>query len=275
MSSPEAISPDSTHSVVDIHAHLIPGVDDGATDQAETREALQRMREAGVERATATPHFNASLVADRLAFTGRMSELDAGWAQAQALAAEVGVRLERAAEVMLDTPNPDFSDERLRLAGGSFVLVEFPFLTIPPRSGEVIALIRSRGWTPIVAHPERYSGMDAELERARSWRERGAYLQLNGRSLLGSYGEDVRRLALSLLERGLVDYVASDYHARGRPRIADYAAALDELGAGEAADLLLRVNPARALDGQAPIPAGSIRVPRRRWWRIVRALGLR
>jgi len=263
---------ESTRSIVDLHAHLMPGVDDGAESEVETREALLRMREAGVERATATPHFKASLVADAGALGSRLAELDAGWAKAQAVAAEVGMRLERAAEVMLDTPEPDFSDARLRLAGGSFVLVEFPYLSVPPRSSDVIARIRSAGWTPIVAHPERYMGMDAELERARSWRERGAYLQLNGRSLLGTYGSTARQLAVALLERGLVDYVASDYHALGRPRIAEYAAALDELGAGEAADLLLRVNPARALDGQAPIPVGSIRAPRRRWWHFVRAL---
>jgi protein-tyrosine phosphatase len=183
----------------------------------------------------------------------RLQAIGHGWATLVRRAAESGVQVYRGAELSLDTATPDLSDARLRLAGGPFVLVEFPYFIVPPRSTRMIAWLVAQGWQPVLAHPERYSGFDPELDVAAEWRSAGARLQMNGGSVLGRYGETARRLALRLLARGWVDYLSSDYHARGAPRIADYRAALVQQGGREQADLLMCTNPRRLLEGVPPL----------------------
>ncbi|MBI1808979.1 MAG: hypothetical protein HYR75_03715, partial [Gemmatimonadetes bacterium] len=122
----------------DFHSHLMPGVDDGARDESFSAAALERFRGEGVGRVVTTPHFMGSLTLVAEALATRLAELDAGWASLQRVAAGEGaahggaLTVARGAEVMLDIPDPDLSDERLRLAGGPFVLVEFPGLQLPP-----------------------------------------------------------------------------------------------------------------------------------------------
>jgi protein-tyrosine phosphatase len=168
------------------------------------------------------------------------------------------MRVHRGAELRLDVPDPDLSDERLRLAGGRFVLVEFPYFIVPPRSARVLGWLLDQGWQPVLAHPERYSGVDGDLAAVAEWREAGAYLQVNGGSLLGRYGVAARRLAVGMLARGWVDYVCSDYHARGGPRVTSYGAWLERHGGPETAMRLLSDNPARLLSGELPLPVAPL-----------------
>jgi protein-tyrosine phosphatase len=134
------------------------------------------------------------------------------------------------------------------------VLVEFPYFTVPPRAARVLAHLRDCGWVPVLAHPERYAGLEVTLALVEEWRAAGAYLQLNGPSLLGRYGPDAQRIATELLARGWIDYLSSDYHARGAPRVTEYRAALCAQRAELQADLLACENPARLLRGELPLP---------------------
>lgn len=241
-------------SITDFHNHLMPGVDDGARTLDQARTALESLRAGGAVRIVTTPHFNASLTLDAVALSQRLAELDAAWAQLEPLATELGIELHRGAEIALDVPRPDLADARLRLAGTRFVLVEFAFMAVPPHSASVLSAVRAGGVQPILAHPERYGRMSGDREGAHAWREAGVFLQVNGASLLGRYGEGPRRAALHLLEEGLADYVASDFHARGDPGIVRYRAVLESLGGEEQAHLLLEVNPQRLLEDQPPLP---------------------
>jgi len=238
--------------VVDLHNHVIPGVDDGAQEEAETDAALDAMGAEGVSSLIATPHVELGLHS-RGGLDDRLQSIDHGWATLVRRAEGSGVRVYRGAELRLDTATPDLSDARLRLAGGPFVLVEFPYFIVPPRSPRMLAWLVAQGWQPVLAHPERYASVDPDLDVAREWRNAGARLQVNGGSVLGRYGEAARRLAARLLARGWVDYLASDYHARGAPRIAEYRAALVDHGGREQADLLMRTNPQRLLRGEMPL----------------------
>ncbi len=249
-------------SIIDLHSHLMPGVDDGAADDDAARDGLARFAASGVRRLVATPHYRASLAEQRSAFRERMDELDRGWARLSALAAAEEVEVHRAAEVMLDTPEPDLSDPRLRIGGGASVLVEFPFMTVPPRSRAVIERLRGEGWQPVLAHPERYRGLDGALRIVASWRAAGAVLQVNGPSLLGRFGPDVQRTAWRLLEAGLVHCVCSDFHGRGSPRVREYGEAITRAGGPETARLLMQTNPACVLDGEAPLSVPGVRPPR-------------
>jgi protein-tyrosine phosphatase len=254
--------------IVDIHNHLMPGVDDGAQDLAESRAALASLRDSGVRLIITTPHLLGSLTQRGEQLAERLAELDAAWAELHALAASEFPELQigRGTEIMLDVPNIDLSDERVRMAGGSFVLVEFPHMTVPPQSVNAISALRMQGWRPVLAHPERYFGM--QLELAAEWRRVGAHLQVNGRSLLGSYGEDARHVALELLARGWVDYLASDYHARGRIGISSVRSWLEERGGDEQAHILMEANPGRLAQGEAPIGVPPLRAKKHLWARL-------
>jgi protein-tyrosine phosphatase len=258
-----------TRSIVDFHNHVIPGVDDGARDEDGARGALAAMRDDGVQALIATPHVDAAIALRAERFDERMAELDAGWARLQRVLPEFPeLEVRRGAEVKLDTPEPVLDDPRMRLGGGSFVLIEFPYFTIPPHADRALATVRAQGWLPIVAHPERYGGLLDELDLARAWRLAGAYLQVNGPSLTGRYGEEPRAAARALLENGCVDYLSSDYHARGRPGIRSYRQLLIDLGGEEHAELLTRTNPARLLRGELPLPVPPLAGRRTLWDRL-------
>lgn len=259
--------------VVDIHNHLIPGVDDGARDADEARAGLEAMIAGGVLGLVVTPHLDASLGRRPARLEERLAEIDAGWAALTRVAATLprAPRLERGAEVKLDTPEPDLSDPRTRLAGGRFALVEFPYFNVPPRSETVLEALRRQDVTPVIAHPERYRGLRDQLETVATWRAAGAYLQVNGASLVGRYGAEARTTALLLLRRGWADYVSSDYHARGRTEIESYRAILLELGGEERTDRLLYANAARLLEGEPPLPVPALPLRRGFWERIAGA----
>src|SRR5690606_7367835 len=198
--------------ITDLHSHLMAGVDDGAADASEARAALAALRAAGAVHVVTTPPVDGSLTRRADALERRLEALDAAWTALAALAAEhePGLRLERGAEVMLDVPTPQLDDPRLRIAGGPFVLVEFPHRILPPQSANTLARLAQQGWIPLVAHPERYASLGDDLEPIGAWRRVGAYLQVNGPALLGRFGPRVRANALTLLARGWADCIASD-----------------------------------------------------------------
>lgn len=259
---------------VDFHNHVLAGVDDGARSEAESRAALQAFFDAGAEAVIATPHFDASLVDQPERFAERMAALDRAWNALHGWAEDAlpKLRLARGVELKLDVPEPDCTDERVRLAGGRFVLVEYAAMTVPIQSERPLRSIVAQGYVPVLAHPERYVGFDTELVRAREWKHAGALLQINAGSLTGRYGERARTNAMLLLGAGLADYLCSDYHARGditTPAVLD--AGTDE---AEAFALLSRHNPRRLIEDEAPLAVPALQ--RRSWWHsVARALGMK
>ncbi|HYH82459.1 MAG TPA: CpsB/CapC family capsule biosynthesis tyrosine phosphatase [Longimicrobium sp.] len=257
--------------MIDFHNHVIPGVDDGAADVAQSLAALETMRAQGAETVIATPHVNGADTRDAETRERVLGEIDAGW-EALKAAAPDAPRLERGAEVMLDVPALDLADPRLRLAGTRFVLVEFPYMSVPPNGTQALFDLKMQGWTPVLAHPERYANLSPAMDEADDWRRSGALLQVNAASLLGRYGDVARKAAWGLVERGWASYLCSDYHARGRYPVAEAVEALKQAGASEQAELLFRHNPARLLAGEAPLPVPPVfrRTP---LWRRVLGMG--
>lgn len=258
--------------MVDFHSHLVPGVDDGARSVEESLEALGRLGEAGIRTVVTTPHLQGSLTREPGVFETRMAELDAGWEKVRAAVVErlPEVDLRRGHEVMLDTPDPDFSDERLRLAGGPFVLVEWPRLRMPPGTPEVVERIHASGWHPVIAHAERYFGPNEPVELAVEWKTAGALLQVNYGALAGRYGRGPRATGLRLLRRGLVSYLATDFHGRSHQalHIAEARRVLLEAGGEEQWELLCRINPSRLLQEDHPIPVPALALDAGVWGRL-------
>jgi protein-tyrosine phosphatase len=252
--------------VIDLHSHLVPGFDDGAATLDESRAALSAFREAGFTAVVTTPHFRASELVEAGA-ASQLALLDEGWAALKAMAAVEfsEIRLERGLEVNLDLPVPDLSDPRVRMAGTTCVLVEFPFFTVPPNAANALFELRMKGFRPILAHPERYANLNREYADVLEFRRVGACMQVNAGSLLGKYGADERRRAWEMLARGLVDYVASDFHARGNLHSRAAFQAVEAAGGTEQAQLLFDVNPGRILADEALIPVRPL-APARPFW---------
>jgi protein-tyrosine phosphatase len=243
--------------IVDLHSHLVPGVDDGAPTLEDALEGIDRMVGRGVTHLVTTPHLDASLVRDSSRLAEVLDAVDRAFVPVVEMARErhPALRLERAHEVKLDLPNPDLSEPRLRLPGTDVVLVEWPGLQIPPRTTEALEGIMAGGVRPLLAHPERYRRLEAYPDLPLAWKEAGAWLVVNHGSVVGRYGKEAQRNALHLLARGWVDALATDFH--GRPHLSLYLERsrrwFEARGAGDAWRFLVEENPARIARGEAPL----------------------
>ena len=259
-------------ALADLHSHLVPGVDDGARDVDDTRDAVERMTRVGIRRILTTPHLDGSLTLDPTALEEFLSGVDEAWVAAATAVGEgfPEVDFRRGHEVMLDVPDVDFEDARVRLDGTSFVLIEWPRLQLPPGTEQVLDRIVSQGYRPIIAHPERYIGIDRELQVVARWREVGALLQVSYGSLVGRYGHEARTTAFRLLRRGWADYLSSDFHARPHLKLhqREAWARLESLGAEEHLGLLCRTNPGRVFRDELPIPVPLLPAGRGFWARV-------
>ncbi|MEO8620246.1 MAG: CpsB/CapC family capsule biosynthesis tyrosine phosphatase [bacterium] len=229
--------------MIDIHSHLLPGVDDGSRSVDVSVPVLQRFAADGVEVLVLTPHLNASNAAN------------AAYERNHAIYEELcsvaphGLELLLGWEIMLDEPNVDLRSRTLSLGGSRAVLVEFPRLRVPVQAGEELLRIRCSGVVPVLAHPERYYG--CTLERVIEWRKAGAVIQMDTAGLLGK--GPISKLSRAMVQEGLVDLFASDNHGDSRS-LATARDWLRDVSTPEHADLLTHLNARRLLDGQPMFP---------------------
>lgn len=207
--------------MIDLHTHLLPGVDDGSPSVAVSEPILERFRADGVTRLVCTPHLNASQAAD--APLERHREI---LAELHVAMGDRGPTLELGWEIMLDQPGADLTDMGLTLGSSRALLVEFSIGGIPRGASQELRRIARSGRTPILAHPERYYG--CTVERVRGYRKSGVIIQTDVKVLLGRGGPS--ELARDLLAAGLVDILASDNHGDSRS-LAAGAQWLEEQGA--------------------------------------------
>jgi protein-tyrosine phosphatase len=234
--------------MIDLHSHLLPGVDDGSPSLARSVPVLQRFAGQGVECLVLTPHLLASraATAPHAKHAVLLDELRA--------AAPEGPDLLSGWEIMLDEPNVDLRARHLALGHSTAILVEFPRVAVPVRAGAELARLRDAGLTPVLAHPERYWGCTAQ--KVEEWRSAGAVIQMDVASLAGR--GTIAATARALLADGLVDCFSSDNHGDSR----SLASARDWLLAEATpshAELLTRTNARRVLDDLPPLPVPPIR----------------
>jgi protein-tyrosine phosphatase len=229
--------------MIDLHSHLLPGVDDGSPSIEHSLPVLERFGAAGVELLVLTPHLTASEVS-RAPYEKHLEILERLRA-----AAPAAPELQLGWEIMLDEPNADLRAPHLALGGSRAVLVEFPRLSVPAQAAEELYRIRVSGVTPVLAHPERYWG--CTVEKVREWRSAGAVIQMDTAGLLGS--GSVTRISRELIEAGMVDLFSSDNHGDYRS-LATARDWLTEVATPEHVELLTRGNARRLLDGQPLIP---------------------
>ena len=237
--------------MIDVHTHLLPGVDDGSPSVDVSVPVLERFAADGVEIVVCTPLLDASKAAS--APYERHLEILAELRQR----APARPELRLGWEIMLDVPGVDLRDRRFTLGGSTAVLVEFPRMMVPPRASDELFRLRMSGVVPVLAHPERYWG--CTVAKVEEWRGVGAVIQMDAAGLLGS--DSSAALASQLLEGGLVDFLASDTHGDTRA-LLPARRWLEELGAAEVAELLTRTNAARLLANEPMLPVAPL--PRRR-----------
>lgn len=250
--------------MIDIHTHLLPGVDDGARTIKQSVDVLERFAAAGVTCVVCTPHLAAS-EADQVPFERYAhvhSELCA--------VAPQSVTIQRGWEIMLDRPGLDLTAAHLRLGASAAILVEFPRGALPSGTDLELRRLWQSGVQPVIAHPERYGG--ASIELVRAWRDAGAVIQTDTAYLLGDGVRSV--LARGMLADGLIDILASDNHGDHRSLWAAQEW-LVEIGATDASKLLTTVNPEALLSDQRLVPVPRVQLEKGMFARLRELLGLK
>jgi protein-tyrosine phosphatase len=240
--------------MIDLHTHVLPGVDDGARSLDESVALARAAAADGVRVLAATPHVRAD-------YPTTADEIERLLVDVREAVAAAGIELDvvGGAEVALEDAARLEDDElrRLTLGGGDTLLVEFPYHGWPLELEMQLFALQTRGFRTLLAHPERNEDVARRPERLRQAVSGGALVQATAGSLDGRLGDSARRTGLKLLELGLVHVVATDAHAPEGPRTG-LGTVARSVGNAELARLLTHDAPAAILAGD-PLPAPTKR----------------
>jgi protein-tyrosine phosphatase len=201
--------------VIDLHCHLLPGIDDGARDIGTSIAMARAAVDGGVEAIVATPHVSPRYPNDPGALARRCAELQAALDDAG-----VALRVHTGAEISHSVVR-DLGDDALRasaLGGGKYLLLEPPYTGPAPFIDRLVGELQRKGFGVVLAHPERIGAFQRDIELLERLVDGGAVCSVTAGSLTGQFGGTVKRFTRDMLARGLVHNLASDAHdARRRP----------------------------------------------------------
>lgn len=256
--------------MIDIHTHILYGLDDGA-ETFDTSVAMARLaQETGTTDIVATPHANISYRYEPDLIDSRIQDLRRSVGEK--------IRIHRGCDFHLSLQNIQAAiqePQQFSINGLGYLLVEFPDVSAVQGIDHIFETLREAGLTPIVTHPERNSYLAADLKRLSQWVEQGIYLQLTAQGITGDvFGPEIARWCDQALKMGLVHFVASDAHdSRVRtPRLDQAKAHIEENFGEDYADLLFETHPRAAIEG-LPLPIGRAVPPNRhkkRWFHFGR-----
>lgn len=258
--------------MIDIHTHILPGLDDGA---GSVEEALAMARCAvadGIRIMVATPHVITGLYPNSRKAVLEALEQFKGALQENA----IPLTVLPGAEYRLE---PELSERLIRGElltindGGRYLLVEMPAMLVPDFAVQVFYKLRLQGVTPIIAHPERNAGFVREPGLLYDLVSRGALAQVTAGSLTGLLGSAAAAGARKFLERGYVQFIASDAHSSSErgPLLAEAAREAERLLGEEPGRRLVTGNPQRAILGEVieASPLEYTRQARGAFWKML------
>ncbi len=234
--------------MVDIHCHILPGLDDGA----DTLETSIQMAESaiadGITHVVGTPHANSHYKFDPEIIRQRRDELQTA----------VGDRLKLATGCDFHLNFENLQDleknpQKYTINQKNYLLVEFADFSIPPSMDDTMHRLHLIGLSPIITHPERNAMLRTKPERMYRWLHQGSYVQITAQSILGRFGTAAQQRAEQWLDEDRVHFIASDAHnVKGRP--LQLRAAFDAVAqrrGEQVANALFRDNPLAAFEGRS------------------------
>ncbi len=196
---------------VDMHSHLLPGIDDGAQQIENTVEMAERFALMGYTKLITTPHImwdyyrnTPQIISERLEYANQVLK-----------ERQIAIELQAAAEYYLDEHFLELirkNEPLLNFGKENYVLFETSYMAPSKSLEQVIFSLRSMGYQPVLAHPERYTYFFGHWEQILELREKGCLLQVNTNSLTGYYSRTSKMIAEQLIERGAVSFLGSDCH---------------------------------------------------------------
>ena len=195
---------------VDMHAHLIPGLDDGVKNIQESLSCLHHLSLLGYQKIITTPH----IMGDYYPNSKEVIQASFLEVKEKLQQTNINVDLSVAAEYFLDDFFLDLlnGNDPLLTLHQDLLLVELSTFIKSEHVLDTIFRIQAKGYRPVLAHPERYLYYAKEFEFLRKLKQVGCFFQINILSLFGHYGQEVKKFGHAILKEGLVDYLGTDVH---------------------------------------------------------------
>ena len=235
----------------DLHAHILPGVDDGAKTIAESLDIARVAYKHGTRHILATPHRkdvteNWSIEHIDALIKSLNKEIKADG---------LNLTVYRGMENHLDLSLPEEirNGRALPINDSKYILIELPFFGMPLYVEEVLHQIKAMDFIPVLVHPERIEMFQLNLDLLASFTDLGMLTQITAGSIVGTFGPEVKSLTLEILRRGLTDIIASDTHSPTGPRSPNLTAGLKRAEGfigKEAASNMVTSNPKNIFDNQ-------------------------
>jgi protein-tyrosine phosphatase len=193
---------------IDMHSHILPGIDDGAPTVKESIMMIRRFQALGFKKLIATPHIMADYYRNTPdSINKALDEL-----REELVRQNIDMPIEAAAEYYLDeTFETKINKGNLMTMGKDYILFELSYINYPNNIKDIIQKLNDKGLKPILAHPERYPYLGS-IENYYKIREFGCYFQLNTISLSGYYGKQTQKIAEELVDNMMIDFIGSDMH---------------------------------------------------------------
>jgi tyrosine-protein phosphatase YwqE len=193
-----------------MHSHFIPGIDDGSQSMEESLALIRSMAALGFRKLVTTPH----IMSDSFRNTSEGIREGLQKVKEKLSAESINIELEAAAEYYLDDAFIGLLERGDLLTFGKekYLLLEVSYINYPENFNNMIFNILVKGYTPVLAHPERYPFWSLKFEEYRRMKDMGLLLQLNITSLSGYYGPEIKRTAEKLAAHNLIDFLGSDAH---------------------------------------------------------------
>lgn len=245
---------------VDIHSHILHGIDDGPETLEQTMAFCTKLKQQGIEKIIATPHF---ISGDTYMPAAEEIREKVKLLQKEIDKKKIGLKVFPGMEVFAshDTIERIRKNEILSLNDSKYILIEFPLKAVPRYASDLLFAMQLEGYIPIIAHPERYCSDYRKNGFLTQLVDKGALLQINSGSLAGAHGKKAKKAAEQLLRAGMVHLVASDAHGEHRMPSDKWEIEkkISQICGVENTERIMQINPQKVLKNEEVFAMCTVR----------------